>query len=79
MAFHIIIEIVEENDFIASYRFKSGGAQFGFFQIDKRSGEVSLTKQMLGDGKNHVFQRAAVKIIREWKQGNLPISAEWAS
>ena len=48
MAFHIIIEKVEENDFIASYRFKSGGAQFGFFQIDKRSGEVSLTKQMLG-------------------------------
>lgn len=79
MAFYLLIEKTSENDLVVSYRFTGDGGRTGSFQIDKESGEVSLVEQMPGDEQGHAFNRAAVKIMREWKQGNLPAFAEWAS
>lgn len=79
MAFHIVIEMIDEGDDVANYRFKSDGGRVGLFQINKSSGEVKLIEQMPGDEGGHIFNRAAVKVMREWKRGKLPSVAEWAS
>ena len=79
MAFYLIIDKISEDDLVARYRFTCDGGRIGSFQIDKESGEVSLLEPMPGDERGHAFNRAAVKIMREWKQGNLPARSEWAS
>lgn len=79
MAFYILIEKIREDDLSADYRFKGDGEGIGLSRFNKVNGEVLLVQQMQGDEHGHVFNRAAVKIMREWKRGNLPASAEWAS
>ncbi|MHA6916155.1 hypothetical protein ACQUJO_23930 [Ralstonia pseudosolanacearum] len=79
MAFHITMEKIAENTLTADYRFKVSDGRSGVFQIDKESGEIALLEEMPGDEGRHLFTRAAVKIMRSWKQGNLPSVAEWAS
>jgi hypothetical protein len=79
MAFYIVVEKMSEDALVATYRFKGDWELTGTFQINKENGEILLIEQMPGDEKGHVFSRAAVKILREWKQGNLPQFVEWAS
>lgn len=79
MAFYLLIDKMSEDDLVAIYRFTGDGGRTGSFQIDKESGDVSLVEPMPGDEQGRSFNRAAVKIMREWKQGNLPVRAEWAS
>ncbi|MHA6829521.1 hypothetical protein ACQUJV_25460 [Ralstonia pseudosolanacearum] len=38
-----------------------------------------LLMQVSGDQQRHIFNRAAAKVIREWRQGRLPDMTEWAS
>jgi hypothetical protein len=47
--------------------------------FNKMTGEASLVEPMPGDEKHHCFNRAAVKVAREWKAGVLPDVLEWAS
>ena len=49
---------------------------FDFNLID---GNVQLINVMEGDENEQCFKRAAAKIYKEWKAGNLPDVAEWAS
>ncbi|TKC85968.1 hypothetical protein FAZ69_21885 [Trinickia terrae] len=79
MAFHIVIEMIDEEGEVANYRFKSDGGRVGVFKICKSNGEVKLIEQMPGDEGGHIFNRAAVKVMREWKRGKLPSVTEWAS
>lgn len=79
MAFYIMIEKFEENDVKAKYRFWSVEDDRGEFEIDKQSGEVELLIAPKGDEQRQLFNRAAVKIIRAWKQGHFPDKTDWAS
>lgn len=79
MAFYIVIEKMSENEGSAIYRFTGDGGRAGSLQIDKVNGEVSLIESMPGDEKGHMFNRAAIKIMKEWKGGSLPAMTEWAS
>ncbi|MBV9494353.1 MAG: hypothetical protein JOZ54_08900 [Acidobacteria bacterium] len=79
MAFYIEINKESEDARAAQYRFEADRQGVGRFEIDKATGQVELLSPMPGDEKEKVFQRAAVKIIREWREGRLPERAEWAS
>lgn len=79
MAFYISIHKVSEDDGAARYRFVGDNGRAGTFAIDKETGEISLVEKMPGDEGGHMFNRAAMKILRAWKQGSLPESTEWAS
>jgi hypothetical protein len=79
MAFYVKIEKCAEDELAARYRFWSVLDNCGELEIDKRSGEVRLLAQINGDQQGHLFNRAAVKIMREWKLGSLPDVTEWAS
>lgn len=79
MAFYIEIEKIHEDDEKACYRFTGNGGSYGIFGIDKKSGEFSLLEPLPGDDEQNVYKRASIKILREWKNGNLPEVTEWAS
>jgi hypothetical protein len=79
MAFYVRINKIAENEAVASYRFEGDLHRTGSFDINKQTGEISLVEPMPGDEKGHAFSRAAAKIMKEWKQGSLPETAEWAS
>ncbi|MDO3577425.1 hypothetical protein [Ralstonia pseudosolanacearum] len=79
MAFYIKIEKYEETEFSAKYQFGSADGNCGEFEINKQSGEVRLLAQVSGDQQGHLFNRAAAKVVREWRQGRLPDMTEWAS
>ena len=79
MAFYVKIEKCAEDNLMAKYRFWSVQDNCGEFEINKQSGEIKLLAQADGDQQGHLFNRAAVKIMREWKQGRLPDMTEWAS
>ncbi|RIJ86893.1 hypothetical protein RSP822_07940 [Ralstonia solanacearum] len=73
------IEKYEETEFAAKYKFWSVDGNCGEFEINKQSGEVHILAQVSGDQPGHLFNRATVKVIREWRQGRLPDMTEWAS
>jgi hypothetical protein len=79
MAFYIKIEKTNEENDKATYRFTGDGGNSGLFEIDKESGEFSLLEPMPGDEDQNVYRRASIKILREWREGNLPDMTEWAS
>lgn len=79
MAFYIRISKMDESESSARYVFESDQGRRGVLSFDKLTGEASLIEPMPGDEKRHCFNRAAVKVGREWKAGNLPEVMEWAS
>ncbi len=79
MAFYIKITKVETNENTVRYRFEAENGREGLFDFKSSDGAVELVKAMEGDGNEHCFKRAAAKIYKEWKNGNLPDEAEWAS
>lgn len=79
MAFYIQISKIDESEQAARYRFEGDGGKSGIFEIAKSSGEVTLIEPMPDDEKGHFFNRAAVKILKEWREGVLPETSEWAS
>ena len=79
MAFYIDIRKESETAQAARYRFEADTKRTGLFEIDKATGRVELLSPMPGDEKEKFFQRAAVKIVREWREGRLPDRVEWAS
>ncbi len=79
MAFYIRIEKVTEDNDKAGYRFIGDDNYQGSFAILKTSGELNLIEGIPGDLDGGMYRRASMKILREWRNGNLPELAEWAS
>jgi hypothetical protein len=79
MAFYIRIEKLSDDDHKATYRFIGDGDLHGIFTITKNLGELNLIEGMPGDTDQGVYRRASIKILREWRNGNLPEFTEWAS
>ncbi|WP_155273474.1 hypothetical protein [Xanthomonas arboricola] len=79
MAFYIKIRKSDEIESSVIYSFESDYDRCGTLRFSKMTGEVSLIEPMPGDERNQCFNRASVKIMREWKAGKLPDFLEWAS
>lgn len=79
MAFYIKIQKILEGDAAVRYSFESDQGRRGSFELNKKTSEVILIEPMPSDEQGHCFNRAAVKIMREWREGRLPEMTEWAS
>lgn len=79
MAFYIQILKIEESGNKAMYRFHGDAGTAGVFEIDKSTGESKLVEPMAGDDRGAVYNRAAITVVREWREGRLPDFLEWAS
>jgi len=79
MAFYIKIEKTDEDNEKVIYSFTGDGGNTGIFEINKISGDLNLLEGMPGDSDEAMYRRASIKILKEWKIGNLPNMTEWAS
>jgi hypothetical protein len=79
MAFYIKIQKTTEDDAAVRYAFESDEGGHGLLELNKQTGEAVLIEPMPGDQQRHCFNRAAVKVAREWRDGRLPKELEWAS
>ncbi|MDN8602307.1 hypothetical protein Q0A17_23350 [Citrobacter sp. S2-9] len=84
MAYHIEILKIEENDETVKYKFGPTSSNYcisdyGLFEINKKTGEINLLKQVNNDMKNNFYMRASYKILTCWRNGYLPEKEEWAS
>ena len=79
MAFHVRLRKVREDSMIARYSFCADDRESGEAEIDKRSGEVTVTRALVGALGEAVAMRAAAKLRTEWRRGSMPDAAEWAS
>jgi len=79
MAFYVAVTKIEESAVSARYRFETASDRVGLFEINKTTGDVVLLEPMAGDENEHCFNRAAVKVLRGWREGQLPEFTEWAS
>ncbi|WNZ56013.1 hypothetical protein QT397_24755 [Microbulbifer sp. MKSA007] len=77
MAFYILINKIEESETEATYSFYDSAYpnDVGELSIDKSNGETSHTK---GSNEQY-YMRAATKVRKSFKSGELPNQLEWAS
>jgi hypothetical protein len=77
VAFYIVIDKVAETETEARYNFYDTAypGEVGELRLDKSTGEIEMTKAT----REAFFTRAAAKIARHYRQGDLPGSTEWAS
>lgn len=79
MAFYIEIDKISETVDEAIYEYSDTETGAGRLRLDKASGDVTESVAAPGDTRGHRFQRAAVKIVRHWKEEPLPDKTCWAS
>lgn len=79
MGFYVKIEKTSETEQAARYAFEGDHGRRGTLEFNKATGEATLVEPMPEDERLHCFNRAAVKITREWREGRLPQTLEWAS
>lgn len=77
MAFYILIDKVSETEKEAFYRFYDTGYpdEIGELRLDKTTAAIEMTKP----AREVLFNRAAAKIARHFRDGSLPESTCWAS
>lgn len=84
MAYHISIIKVENSGESVKYKFGPISSNYhsydhGLFEINTKTGEITLLKGVTTDVKNNYYMRASFKILTCWRQGSLPEQEEWAS
>jgi len=84
MAYHISIIKVEDRGESVRYKFGPTSSNYDaydhvLFEINTKTGEITLLKGVTGDVKNNYYMRASFKILTCWRKGSLPEKEEWAS
>lgn len=79
MAFYIEIDKISKTGDETIYEFSETETGKGRLRLDIASGDVTEVVAALGDAQGRRFKRAAVKVVRHWKEGQLPDKTCWAS
>ena len=79
MAFYVKITKTFEDSVSATYRFEDSAHCAGTLKFSKPDGQAALLTPMPGDEHGYHFDRAAAKLRKHWKRGELPDFTEWAS
>ena len=79
MAFYVKITKTFEDLVSATYRFEDSAHCAGTLKFSKPDGQAVLLTPMSGDEHGYHFDRAAAKLRKHWKRGELPDFTEWAS
>lgn len=82
MGIYLKIDKVEENNDFVVYEFDSGIMNcdiVGVMKIDKKTGDCTIIKELVGDKDNYLFGLAYRAVLRHWKKGEFPDKTCWAS
>ncbi len=79
MAVYLDIQKTSEHGDVVSYLYRTTDNREGAFDINKQSGEIILKRLAAGEEDEHLFRRAAHKITKHFREGELPETTCWAS
>lgn len=79
MAVYIDILKITEDDSQAFYKFVLTDERQGELVLEKKSGEIKLSRALEGDENGLLFARAAKKVRGAWENGECPKRLVWAS
>lgn len=79
MAFYVRLSKLRDDSATARYSFCTDGRETGEAVIDKRSGQVTVTRGLVGTLGEAIAMRASAKLRTESRRGAMPDAAEWAS
>lgn len=79
MAFSVHINKSHEDNQFVYYKYGSTGMKFGLIKISKSNGDVFLIENAESDESGAQAKRAGWKLMRHWKDGELPDETYWAS
>lgn len=79
MAVYIDILKVAEDKTEARYKFVLTDDRQGELLLEKKSGEITLSRALDGDEQGLLFARAARKVRTAWENGEIPMRLIWAS
>ncbi|OZG69975.1 hypothetical protein BTA51_28295 [Hahella sp. CCB-MM4] len=78
MALYIEMDKVNETNEFVEYSFGRGEC-VGLIRLDKANEAIHVINECPLDQSGRWSQRAAVKLIRLWREGRLPEKTHWAS
>lgn len=78
MAIYVRITKKAETESTLTFVYESEGGE-GTFELDRKSGQVALTKLADSDPKQTFFRAAAHKVSRAFESGDVPDTLTFAS
>jgi hypothetical protein len=78
MAFYIEMDKVADTNEYVEYTF-GRDQEVGLIRLNKNSEAISVIKECPLDTNGKWSQRAAIKLIRLWRDRELPDKTQWAS
>jgi hypothetical protein len=78
MAFYIEMDKVADTNEYVEYTF-GRDQEVGLIRLNKNSEAISVVKECPLDTNGKWSQRAAIKLIRLWRDRELPDKTQWAS
>lgn len=84
MAYLVYADKVNENAAFVEYIYHGSGWDIGEclgrFQIEKTTGEITVTHHLENDSLEKAAERGIAAVLKSWqKSGEYPAKAEWAS
>lgn len=79
MAFFIYIDKISETVDEVVYEYSDVQARKGRLRLDKATGDVIEVVAAPGDDQRRRFQRATIKVLQHWRNGEFPDKTCWAS
>ena len=79
MAIYVAIRKLAETEHAVEYGFGRTEEALGRLAIDRSSGDVTLLSPAPDDAEGVLYQRAARKVWKHWREGEYPSATCWAS
>lgn len=79
MAFYIDLDKVEHTEEYVRYKYYNRTDNMGIIELNFTTGKFKAIIAAPDDPNGYMFERAAMKIVKHWKQGELPEKTCWAS
>ena len=79
MAFYIDLDKVEHTEEYVRYKYYNRPDNVGIIELNFSTGKFKEITAAPDDPNGYMFERAAMKIVKHWKKGELPEKTCWAS
>lgn len=79
MTFYIDLDKIEHTEGYVRYKYYNRPDNVGIIELDFTTGKFREITAAPDDPNGYMFERAAMKIAKHWKSGELPEKTCWAS
>ena len=79
MALYIDLDKIEHTQKYVRYKYYNSPENVGIIELNFTTEKFNEIQAAPNDPKGILFDRAAMKIVKHWKEGNFPDKTCWAS